>query len=115
MCWCLCEGPPRRQGAKVVNLVFSEKLDLITWLEGASNESEFIKSLEGEQEALAAAQNAAGIASGAADGSDGRAGAVKGAKQVDQRLQEIYSGERKMGDRNTVLRGIKPTVRMSIA
>ncbi|KAL2367078.1 hypothetical protein RJ035_005229, partial [Blastomyces gilchristii] len=30
-------------------------------------------------------------------------------RSVDPRLQEIYNGERKMGDRNSVLRGIKPT------
>nr|6AF0_C Chain C, Cdc73 protein [Thermothelomyces thermophilus ATCC 42464] len=28
---------------------------------------------------------------------------------LDPRLAQIYSGERRMGDRNTALRGIKPT------
>lgn len=118
----------KKEGAEeeqVQNLVFVERLDLITWLEGASDESEYIKPLEGV--AAAAAQGAdasANVASGAAGGvptvpSGGAGGAVpatgpqtgKLTKIIDPRLQEIYNGERKMGDRNTVLRGIKPTVR----
>ncbi|PYH45145.1 CDC73 C-terminal domain-containing protein [Aspergillus saccharolyticus JOP 1030-1] len=133
---------------KVQNLVFVERLDLLTWLEGASEESEYIKPLEGEAAAKAAAAAAAGgessigaqaqastnIASGAtggvaavpsgsgvggggAAGATGAAAAASGgaqqhgraAKVMDPRLQEIYNGERKMGDRNSVLRGIKPT------
>lgn len=108
------------------NLVFVERLDLITWLEGASDESEYIKPLEGAAAAAASAvdqaQASANIASGAAGGvsavPSGAPGATapsggaqqgKTAKVVDPRLQEIYNGERKMGDRNSVLRGIKPT------
>lgn len=118
---------------KVHNLVFVERLDLITWLEGASDESEYIKPLEGAAaaaEAAAAAAGAAqadssaGIASGAAGGvssvpsgapSAAQAGAQAGRAQkpIDPRLQEIYNGERKTGDRNTLLRGIKPTVSRS--
>ncbi|KAJ5464155.1 RNA polymerase II accessory factorCdc73 [Penicillium sp. IBT 31633x] len=110
-------------------LIFLERLDLFTWLEGASDDSEHIKPLEGAAaaaEAAAAAagvaqsESAAGIASGATGGvttvPSGAAGAAQpGAqagrpqKQIDPRLQEIYNGERKTGDRNTVLRGIKPT------
>lgn len=118
------------QGEQVQNLVFLERLDLITWLEGASDGSDHIKPLEGPAaaaEAAAAAAGAAqadasaGIASGATGGisqvSSGPVGAVPGGapgraqKQIDPRLQEIYNGERKTGDRNTVLRGIKATVR----
>jgi parafibromin len=119
------------QGEQVQNLVFLERLDLITWLEGASDGSDHIKPLEGAAaaaEAAAAAAGAAqadasaGIASGATGGisqvPSGPAGAVpggapgsRGQKPIDPRLQEIYNGERKTGDRNTVLRGIKPTVR----
>ncbi|KAJ5105589.1 general substrate transporter [Penicillium alfredii] len=114
---------------QVQNLVFVERLDLITWLEGASDESEYIKPLEGAAaaaEAAAAAAGAAqadasaGIASGATGGISSvpsgapgaaQAGAQAGRAQkpIDPRLQEIYNGERKTGDRNTVLRGIKPT------
>lgn len=110
-------------------LVFVERLDLITWLESAG-ESQYIKPLEGAAaaaEAAAAAagvaqsSHAAGIASGATGGvstvPSGAAGATQAGahtgrpqKQIDPRLQEVYNGERKTGDRNTVLRGIKPTV-----
>ena len=146
----------KREGTEQVqNLVFVERLDLITWLEGASDDSEYIKPLEGaaavavaeaQAEAQAAAQSqaqaqaSANIASGAAGGvssvPSGAAGAGVGAgagagqvapggagasgaaggraaKPIDPRLQEIYNGERKMGDRNSVLRGIKPTVHSS--
>lgn len=140
----------KREGTEQVqNLVFVERLDLITWLEGASDDSEYIKPLEGaaavavaeaQAEAQAAAQAqaqaqaSANIASGAAGGvssvPSGAAGAGAGqavgagaapgaaggraAKPIDPRLQEIYNGERKMGDRNSVLRGIKPTVSNSL-
>ncbi|OQE85311.1 hypothetical protein PENNAL_c0024G04422 [Penicillium nalgiovense] len=110
-------------------LIFLERLDLFTWLEGASDDSEHIKPLEGAAAAaeaaaaaagVAQADNAAGIAAGAIGGvtsvPSGAAGAAQPGtqlgrpqKQVDPRLQEIYNGERKIGDRNTVLRGIKPT------
>ncbi|KAJ5320017.1 hypothetical protein PENANT_c051G06137 [Penicillium antarcticum] len=109
-------------------LVFVERLDLITWLEGASDESEHIKPLEGAAAAAEAAakaagaaqaEAAAGIAAGTAGGAStapGTAGAAPAGAQagrpqklIGPRLQEIYNGERKTGDRNTVLRGIKPT------
>lgn len=109
---------------QVLNLVFVERLDLITWLEGASDDSEYIKPLEGEAAAAAAA--AAGVtAPVAADATAAAAAAPQTAaptsaaggalgarptKVIDPKLQEIYNGERKLGDRNTVLRGIKPTV-----
>lgn len=124
----LKQKEPQESGKEEViqNLVFVERLDLITWLEGASDESEHIKPLEGAAaaaEAAAAAgqaqaEAAAGVASGAAGGIStvpsgatavpGQAGRPQ--KQIDPRLQEIYNGERKTGDRNTLLRGIKPTV-----
>ena len=118
---------------KVHNLVFVERLDLITWLEGASDESEYIKPLEGAAAAAEAAAAAAGAAqaeasagiasvatggissvpSGAPGAPQAGAQAGRAQKPIDPRLQEIYNGERKMGDRNTVLRGIKPTVSRS--
>ncbi|QSS66703.1 cell division control protein [Histoplasma capsulatum] len=124
---------------KVLNLVFVERLDLITWLEGASEDSEYIRPLEGVgvggsavgqvgtgttgAGAGAGAGVGVGVAARAAEsstkvasGTVGEASAVSGAgiggrpvRTVDPRLQEIYNGERKMGDRNSVLRGIKPT------
>lgn len=122
-----------KEGAKeesVQILIFLERLDLFTWLEGASDDSEHIKPLEGAAAAaeaaaaaagVAQADNAAGIAAGAIGGvtsvPSGTTGAAQPGtqlgrpqKQIDPRLQEIYNGERKTGDRNTVLRGIKPTV-----
>lgn len=105
---------PGAAGGSVQNLVFIEKLDLVTWLEGATDESEHIKPLEGED--LAAHGSAAdGLAVGASRGDDGKratdAALIKGVKVLDPRLSEIYRNERTLGDRNTVLRGIKPTVR----
>lgn len=99
--------------ASVKNLVFAEKIELITWLEGASEENEYIKPLAQEvaaarAQASGAANVAAGTAGGVAtvpSGAVGRAG-----RTIDPRLQEIYNGERVMGDRNSILRGIKSTV-----
>ncbi|KAL2200543.1 RNA pol II accessory factor, Cdc73 family-domain-containing protein [Corynascus similis CBS 632.67] len=94
-------------GAAAVHMfAFVERLVLFTYLEGAQEESEFIKPLAGDKDAAAGADAAApGAASKAAPAASGRAG--RGT--LDPRLAEIYSGERRMGDRNTVLRGIKPT------
>lgn len=99
---------PGNAGGSVKNLVFAEKLDLITWLEGGSEESENIKPLPSE---ASAATSSANIAAGTAGGiSTVPSGAPKAGKsQPDPRLLEIYNGERRMGDRNSVLRGIKPT------
>ena len=95
--------------SKVQNLVFAERLDLITWLEGASDESEYIKGLESDTSASKSAQVASGALGGVSTVPSAAAGARSG-KQIDPRLQEIYNLERKMGDRNSILRGIKPTV-----
>lgn len=97
-------------GAKVQNLVFAERLDLITWLEGASDDSDFIKPLASDSSAAKSAQLASGATGGVSTVPSGAAGG-RGGKQVDPRLQEIYNLERRMGDRNSILRGIKPTVR----
>ncbi|KAI9368267.1 RNA pol II accessory factor, Cdc73 family-domain-containing protein [Aspergillus egyptiacus] len=109
------EGVPEE---KAQNLTFVERLDLITWLEGASDESEYIKPLEGaagvastEAQAQASGTTGPGAAASAAPSAAPAAGAAPGrpVKVIDARLQEIYNGERKMGDRNSVLRGIKQT------
>ncbi|KAL8814404.1 MAG: hypothetical protein Q9223_006372, partial [Gallowayella weberi] len=94
--------------SKVQNLVFVERLDLITWLEGASEESEYIKGLEPDASATHSAQVASGAAGGVSTVPSGAAGTRVG-RTTDPRLQKIYNGERRMGDRNSVLRGIKPT------
>ncbi|KAI9893260.1 MAG: accessory factor associated with RNA polymerase II [Vezdaea aestivalis] len=97
-------------GGTVRNLVFVEKLDLITWLEGASEESDYIKPLENDASVIQASGNAA-VASGAAGGIPTIPSSGSGARGrvIDPRLAEIYNGERSMGDRNSVLRGIKPS------
>ena len=94
--------------SRVQNLVFVERLDLITWLEGASEESEHIKASEADA-AARSAQVASGATGGVSTVPSSGAGLRPG-KTIDPRLQEIYNGERRMGDRNSVLRGIKPTV-----
>ena len=103
---------------KVRNLVFVERLDLITWLEGASEESEYIKPLEGAAALGDAINRAADVAAGGAVPTVGGTGVGvtqtaggRPVKVIDARLQVIYNGERRMGDHNTVLRGIKTTVR----
>ena len=52
------------QGQQIQKLVFVERLDLITWLEGASEDSDNIKPLEGGA-AEQAATKAADVAGGA--------------------------------------------------
>lgn len=91
-------------GATVHKLTFVERVNLITWIEGGG-ESEYIKPLPGEKEPGSAAAEALKSASAPATRS-GRAG--KG--EIDPRLQVIYAGERKMGDRNSILRGAKLVV-----
>ncbi|KAL8904067.1 MAG: hypothetical protein Q9207_003528, partial [Kuettlingeria erythrocarpa] len=97
-----------KSASRIKNLVFVERLDLITWLEGASEESEYIKGLESDASAARSAQVASGAAGGVSTIPSSTAASRTG-KTVDPRLQEIYNGERRMGDRNSVLRGIKPT------
>ena len=98
-------------GSTTVHMfAFVERLVLFTFLEGASEESEFIKPLAGDKDAAAGAgAAAAGAALKTAPSGLGQAG--RGT--LDPRLAQIYNGERRMGDRNTILRGIKPTVSFS--
>lgn len=106
----------------VTNLAFLERLELVTWLEGGQEESEFIKALPA---AAAPAANAGaqqqhggtgqGNSQGRGSGGGGHGGssaAVLAGKvrATDPRLLEIYSYERVITNRNTLLRGIKPTV-----
>ncbi len=88
-------------------LAFVERLGLITWLDGTEDDVEYIKPLASAPGAPSATQTTAsqGVPSASQGGRN---------KTIDPRLQEIYNGERKTGDRNSVLRGIKPTVRYSL-
>ncbi|KAI9717109.1 MAG: accessory factor associated with RNA polymerase II [Chrysothrix sp. TS-e1954] len=97
---------------RVDNLVFAEKLDLITWLESASNESDYIKPLPSSapnEEVAAQADAADKIATGAAGGPAPTAQNRALPKEADPRLREILHNERRMGNRNTALRGTKNT------
>ena len=95
----------------VHKFAFVERLDLITWLEGASEESEYIRPIAGDKDGAATAgAGATTTAGGALKDAAAAASARSGRGTMDPRLAQIYSGERRMGDRNTVLRGIKPTV-----
>lgn len=101
-------------GGQVQNLAFVERLDLITWLEGASEESEYIKPLAADDTRAGAAASSLSRATSGVPGSvtpaTGSGPGGRQGKTLDPRLAEIYNGERRMGDRNSVLRGIKPTV-----
>ncbi|KAK8051887.1 RNA pol II accessory factor- Cdc73 family-domain-containing protein [Apiospora rasikravindrae] len=96
-------------GKKVQNLAFVERLDLITWLEGASEESEYIKPLAGDKDGVASNAAAALASKGAQAPAIGGTVGRSGKGTLDPRLAVIYNSERKMGDRNAALRGIKPT------
>lgn len=116
----------------VTNLAFLERLELVTWLEGGQEESDFIKPLAS---AVASASVSAdshtasgapggGVAGAVAMGGQGVQSTLGGSAKIggssaaltgkvrvtDPRLLEIYSYERVLSNRNTFLRGIKPTV-----
>jgi parafibromin len=84
-------------GLTVLNLPFAERLDLNSWLEGQQDDSEYITPLEGAAAQAAASAGESGV------------GGTKRSRDVDPRLQEIYKGERRICDRNSILHGIKPT------
>ena len=111
----LSEERGRRGLGAVTNLVFAEKLDLVNWLAGEETDSDFIKSLDDNAATRREAQEAADALRGlGGDVVMDEAGALLDGRdrrrEEEARMREIYAGERRMGDRNTVLRGIKPTV-----
>ena len=95
----------------VTNLIFGEKLDLVDYLNGTKSdaESEFIRSIDDNKQTRAEADGAAATAAGGEDVEMRDAGLAESEarKREEERLREIYAAERKMGDHNTVLRGIK--------
>jgi len=107
----LNEELPAGVGGSVQNLVFAERLDLINWLEGSSDESEYIKPLD--EDVAKAHKEAEGAARIAAGGIGATTRDIGYAGASEARLQEIYNSERKMGDRNSILHGIKATVQLS--
>ncbi|KAL9092018.1 MAG: hypothetical protein Q9159_001016 [Coniocarpon cinnabarinum] len=92
--------------APLVQLPFAAKLDLNTWLDQSSDDSDYIKPLEADEQAR---QTAAAIGAAAGVPSVHTVGTTAATKEIDPRLREIYKGERRMGDRNSVLHGIKHT------
>ncbi|KAI1102777.1 CDC73-domain-containing protein [Jackrogersella minutella] len=90
-------------------LAFVERLDLITWLEGASEECEYIKPLAGDKDGSTSTAALALASKGAAAPATGTGLGRSGKGTMDPRLAAIVNGERKMGNRNSVLRGIKPS------
>jgi len=114
----LNEELPGGAGGAVQNLVFAERLDLVSWLDGTSEDSEHIKPLaEDVAKAHAQADGATSLASAATDGAAMTTGSTatgaRASRAADGRVQQIYNGERILGDRNSVLHGIKATVRTS--
>jgi hypothetical protein len=103
------EELPSGAGGSVQNLTFAQKIELIAWLSSETESSDSITAIDST--ALSAAANdAAAIAGGKGvplDSSSKRTGG----KMMDARLLQIYDGERRMGDHNTVLRGTKNVVR----
>lgn len=107
----LNEQRSKGQLSNASNLVFGEKLDLVTYLSGESTESEYIKSIDNNADTKQQAQDAAEIVR------DGTTGVISTQSHIDadsiardrDRTREIINAERCLGDRNTVLRGIKPT------
>ncbi|KAF2423774.1 CDC73-domain-containing protein [Tothia fuscella] len=97
-------------GGRIQNLPFTERMGLISFLDGSTEDTENIRPLDA-QEASEQAAGSAAIASGSAGGIAPvlSAGGARAPGTVDPRLAEIYAGERKMADRNSILRGIKPT------
>ena len=100
---------PGGAGGSVLNLPFGERFELLQWLQGEQEDSDYIKPLE-EKAAATQATGAADVASGVTGSIDVVMTEAKGLGGVDARLIEIYKGERGIGDRNSVLRGGKPTV-----
>jgi parafibromin len=110
----LNEELPSGAGGSVQNLTFAQKIELNSWLAGETETSDSIEPVDAGA-LSAAAGDAAAIAGGKGVPVDGGRGgkAAVGGKMVDTRLLQIYDGERKMGDHNSVLRGTKNVVRIS--
>jgi parafibromin len=104
------EELPGGAGGSVQNLTFAQKIELIAWLNGETESSDSIAAIDSA--ALSAAiGDAAAIAGGKGVPMDKDMKRSGTGKMVDARLLQIYDGERKMGDHNTVLRGTKNVVR----
>jgi parafibromin len=95
---------------KVVNLSLEEKSSLCLWLAGdiGLNDCEYIQPLDGDNQAQRTDGATAGVVEGGdVEMKDAGLTDIAARKRKEDRLREIYAAERKMGDRNTVLHGIK--------
>ncbi|CAI6337475.1 unnamed protein product [Periconia digitata] len=101
----LNEELPSGAGGSVQNLSLAQRLELFSWLSGETEVAESIAPVDGGSAGSGAAGDAAAIARGDVSGTTGTGGGKAGG---DARLLQIYDGERKMGDHNTILRGSKP-------
>ena len=94
----------------VTSLIALEKHDLVSWLAGdlGEEDSEYIRSLDDTPRARRDAAHAAQTAEGGSDVEMRDAGPGGGdGKREELRLRAIVRAERRMGDRNTALRGSK--------
>lgn len=105
------EELPSGAGGAVQSLTFAQKIELNAWLNGETESSDSITAIDSNA-ASAAAGDAAAIAGGKGVPVDRDMKRTGGGKMVDARLLQIYDGERRMGDHNTVLRGTKNVVRL---
>jgi parafibromin len=85
---------PGGSGGVLQSLVFTERLDLNSWLSGLQDESEYIMPLAPTQMSAISAVSKPSLAQPIT---------------VDARLLQIYAGERRILDRTTILHGSKPT------
>lgn len=107
----LNEELPSGAGGSVQNLTFAQRIELVAWLEGDTESSDSIAAIESSALSTAAG-TAAAIAGGKGVPVDRNIQSIGGGQTVDARLLQIYDGERRMGDHNTVLRGTKNVVSM---
>lgn len=105
----LNEELPSGAGGSVQNLPFAQKIELIAWLNGETESSDSIAAIDAGAASVAAG-DAAAIAGGKGAPVD-----RDGGKTGDGRLMQIYDGERRMGDHNSVLRGTKAIVSSAAA
>lgn len=105
----LNEELPSGAGGSVQNLTFAQKIELIAWLSGETESSDSITAIDSAALSTAAG-DAAAIAGGKGVPVDRDMKRTGGGKMVDARLLQIYDGERRMGDHNSVLHGVKNVV-----
>ncbi|KAI9666992.1 MAG: accessory factor associated with RNA polymerase II [Trizodia sp. TS-e1964] len=102
---------PEGAGGQVQHLSFVERLDLITWLEGASEESQYIQksTLVYKGESIQKRkQSQASLDQLPAPSIFSARRYPRGGADLSDRSEEIYALERPTADRNTLLHGEKP-------